>query len=127
MRLAKHRGMSMLDRSTTHFSSATQRQDDTPLVSIIIPCYVSTRKHLELLMETLETIASQTVQNYEIIIVDDGSSMDVGARTAGRLRTITLRQANAGSAMARNKGIEASSGDYLVFLDADDYLLPNAL
>ncbi|HKI02672.1 MAG TPA: glycosyltransferase family A protein [Thermoanaerobaculia bacterium] len=101
-----------------------------PLVSIIIPSYVASPKQAELLDETLHTVAVQTCRDYEVIVVDDGSPLDVGSITAGHAATMTLRtlrQANAGSAMARNTGIEASRGRYLVFLDADDHLLPPAL
>jgi glycosyltransferase involved in cell wall biosynthesis len=98
-----------------------------PLVSIIIPCYAASPKQAELLDETLDTVAAQTCRDYEIIVVDDGSPLDVGAVTARHAATVTLRQANAGSAVARNTGIEASRGQYLVFLDADDHLLPPAL
>jgi len=98
-----------------------------PLVSIVVPAYVASPKQAELLDETLRTVAGQTCKDYEVLVVDDGSPLDVGAITARHPATLTLRQANAGSAMARNTGIEASRGRYLVFLDADDHLLPPAL
>jgi glycosyltransferase involved in cell wall biosynthesis len=98
-----------------------------PLVSIVIPCYVTSTKQAELLDETLHTVAGQTCKDYEVIVVDDGSPLDVGAITARHSATVTLRQANGGSAVARNTGIRASRGQYMVFLDADDYLLPPAL
>lgn len=101
-----------------------------PLVSIIVPAYVASPKQAELLDETLHTVAGQTCKDYEVIVVDDGSPLDVGAVVARHAMTatsVTLRQANAGSAMARNTGIRASRGRYLVFLDADDHLLPPAL
>ena len=98
-----------------------------PLVSIVIPCYVATLKQAELLDETLHTVAAQTCRDFEIVVVDDGSPLDVGAITARHAGTVTLRQANGGSAVARNTGIRASRGRYFVFLDADDHLLPHAL
>ena len=101
--------------------------EPAPLVSIIIPCYITSRRQAELLDETLHTIAAQTCRHYEIIVVDDGSPLDIGAITGRHAATVTLRQANAGSALARNTGIRASRGSYLVFLDADDHLLPPAL
>ncbi|HEV2146816.1 MAG TPA: glycosyltransferase family A protein [Longimicrobiaceae bacterium] len=99
----------------------------SPLVSIVIPSYVSTPKQAELLDETLHTVAAQTCRDYEIIVVDDGSPLDVGAVTASHAATVTVRQANGGSAVARNTGIRLSRGRYFVFLDADDHLLPPAL
>ncbi|HVG09710.1 MAG TPA: glycosyltransferase [Thermoanaerobaculia bacterium] len=98
-----------------------------PHVSIIVPSYVASPRQAELLDETLHTVAGQTCKDYEVIVVDDGSPLDVGAITARHASTVMLRQANAGSAMARNTGIAASRGRYLVFLDADDHLLPPAL
>lgn len=98
-----------------------------PLVSVVIPSYVSSPSQAELLEETLQTVAGQTCDDYEVIVVDDGSPLDVGAVADRFPATRTLRQANAGSALARNTGIQASRGQFLVFLDADDYLLPPAL
>ena len=101
--------------------------DPAPLVSIIIPCYITSPRQAELLEETLHTVAAQTCRDYEIVVVDDGSPLDIRAITGQHAATVTLRQANAGSAVARNTGIRASRGRYLVFLDADDHLLPPAL
>lgn len=98
-----------------------------PLVSIIVPCYAASAKQAELLDETLHTVAGQTCRDYEIIVVDDGSPFDIKEVTGRHPQTMTLRQANAGSAVARNTGIAASRGRYMVFLDADDHLLPPAL
>jgi glycosyltransferase involved in cell wall biosynthesis len=102
-------------------------QRDQPLVSIVIPCFLGTPAQAQLLEETLRTVSAQTCQDYEVILVDDGSPIPV-APVAGRyLRTTTVRQDNTGSALARNTGFARSRGRYLVFLDADDYLLPEAL
>jgi glycosyltransferase involved in cell wall biosynthesis len=100
-------------------------------VSIITPCYVTTPTQAELLDETLSTVDAQTFSDYEIIVVDDGSPNQMATEVARILRrhprTTLLRQPNGGSASARNTGIAASTGDHLVFLDADDHLLPSAL
>jgi glycosyltransferase involved in cell wall biosynthesis len=98
-----------------------------PLVSIVIPCWLTSAKQAELLDETLSTVAAQICQDYEAIVVDDGSPLDAGPIAERYRRTVTLRQANRGPAAARNYGISVSRGDYLVFLDADDHLLPPAL
>lgn len=97
------------------------------LVSLIVPCFIATEQQAELLDETLATVSSQTGPDYEVIVVDDGSPLDVAMRASAHRATITLRQPNAGPAMARNTGIARSRGQYLVFLDADDHLLPDAL
>jgi glycosyltransferase involved in cell wall biosynthesis len=102
-----------------------------PLVSIVIPCYMGSPAQAALLDETLRSVEAQSCRDYEVVAVDDGSPLDVAAVTAGRAgghaAVRTLRQANAGSAVARNTGIAASRGRHLVFLDADDHLLPPAL
>jgi glycosyltransferase involved in cell wall biosynthesis len=98
-----------------------------PDVSIVIAAFVSTPHAGTLLDETLDTVDAQTCGSYEVLVVDDGSPVDV-ERTAGRHRhTRVIRQANAGPAMARNTGIAAAGGRHLLFLDADDHLLPGAL
>jgi glycosyltransferase involved in cell wall biosynthesis len=98
-----------------------------PLVSIVIPAYVTTPHHAALLTETLDTVAAQSCQDFEIVIVDDGSPLAVDRIVGGRPRTTVLRQPNGGSAQARNTGIVASRGRFLIFLDADDHLLPPAI
>lgn len=98
-----------------------------PVVSIVIPAYVSSGRQADLLDETLNTVRSQNCDSYEVIVVDDGSPLDVSGITANHPRVVTIRQANAGSAAARNTGIALSRGTHFVFLDADDHLLPPAL
>jgi glycosyltransferase involved in cell wall biosynthesis len=98
-----------------------------PLVSIVIPAYVATPRQAELLAETLDTVAAQSFQDFEALVVDDGSPLPVERIAARRPRTVVLRQQNGGSARARNTGIAASRGRYLIFLDADDHLLPPAI
>jgi glycosyltransferase involved in cell wall biosynthesis len=92
------------------------------LVSVVIPCY--NQGHF--LGEAIESVRAQTYPCVEIIVVDDGSTDDTAAiaRAAG---TRYIYQANAGLASARNLGFRTSQGDYLVFLDADDRLLPDAI
>ncbi|MDB6151022.1 MAG: kfoC [Chthoniobacter sp.] len=98
-----------------------------PLVSIIIPCFAGSPRELALLEETLATVEMQTCSDFEVIVVDDGSPIQVQGATNAHPRVRTLRQSNAGSAQARNTGIAASRGEFIVFLDADDHLLPEAL
>lgn len=97
----------------------------TPLVSIVIPCY----NHGRYLGEALASIGTPSVAT-EIVVVDDGSTdntSDVVAtfETANAFRC--ARQANAGLAAARNRGLRESRGQYVVFLDADDRLAPGAV
>ncbi len=102
-------------------------QCDQPLVSVILPCHLSAPAQAELLDQTLQTVSAQTCQNYEVILVDDGSPVPAAPVAAAYPRTTIVRQDNAGPAVARNTGIGQSRGQYLVFLDADDHLLPCAL
>jgi glycosyltransferase involved in cell wall biosynthesis len=98
-----------------------------PLVSIILPCYLSSQAQGALLDETLSTVDAQTIGDYEVIVVDDGSPVAAAPIAASHPRTTTVPQPNAGPAVARNTGIARSRGRFLVFLDADDHLLPPAL
>ena len=99
----------------------------SPLVSIVIPAYIATPRQAELLDETLRSVTAQTCQDFECLVVDDGSPLEPSSIVGVHRRTRLVRQANAGSAIARNTGIELSAGRYFVFLDADDHLLPQAL
>ncbi len=94
-----------------------------PLVSVIIPCF----NQAHYLSEAIESVLRQTHPHLEIVVIDDGSS-DNTAEVARRYPGVRLiQQANRGLVEARRVGFESSKGDYLVFLDADDTLLPHAL
>ena len=97
-----------------------------PRVSVIIPAFITSPRHAALLDETLQTVANQTVPPFEVIVVDDGSPVGAASAITAPFTTI-LKQANAGCAVARNTGIRASGGDFFIFLDADDHLLPGAI
>jgi glycosyltransferase involved in cell wall biosynthesis len=94
------------------------------LVSAIIPTY--NRGYI--LHKAIDSIFNQTYKNVEVIIVDDGSTDDTQKMLMGygdRIRVIY--QQNAGPSAARNKGIEASQGEIIAFLDSDDVWLPTKL
>lgn len=95
-----------------------------PLVSVVIPCYNGAR----FLAQTLETVFCQTLQDLEIIAIDDGSTDD----TAGVIRSFGSRVRaefcpNRGASAARNRGTELARGEFIQYLDADDLLRPDAL
>jgi len=92
------------------------------IVSVIIPCY----KQAHYLSDAIESVLAQSYSNYEIIVIDDGSP-DNTAEVAARYPVRYIRQENQGLSGARNTGWQASTGKYLVFLDADDRLTPQAL
>ena len=97
---------------------------DRPNVSICIPTY--NRK--EYLKETLDSILAQTYKNYEIVIVDDGSTDGTADMIKSIDYPITYHwQENSGDAAARNKLIELAKGDYISFIDSDDLLMPDAI
>jgi glycosyltransferase involved in cell wall biosynthesis len=98
----------------------------TPTISIVIPCHARSALDTTLLADTLDSVAVQTRRDYEIVLVDDGSTWRIDDVAAGRERLTLIRQPQAGPAHARNAGIAASRGEYLIFLDADDLLLPDA-
>lgn len=91
-------------------------------VSVIIPCY----NGAAFLTDAIESVLAQTYRYFEIIFVDDGSS-DNTRSLAINYPVKYIYQQNSGVVVARNRGINAASGNFLVFLDADDMLLPNAL
>ena len=94
-----------------------------PSVSIII----TTFNHARFLADAIRSALAQTVRPSEVIVVDDGSTDDPARVVAGLPEVRMIRQPNQGLASARNTGWRAAAGDHVVFLDADDRLLPNAL
>lgn len=91
-------------------------------VSIVIPCY----NHAHFLGDAIESALKQSWPHCEIVVVDDGST-DTSSEVARQYPGVTLfRQPNKGLAAARNAGLRASSGDLVIFLDADDRLWPDA-
>lgn len=96
---------------------------NSPLVSVIIPCY----NHGAYLQEAFESVWSQTYSSTEIIVVDDGSTDNTREIAASTKGVKYVYQKNQGLSAARNTGIRHSEGELLVFLDADDWLLPDAI
>lgn len=92
------------------------------LVSVIIPIY-NTEQYLK---RCVESVLVQTYQNLQVILVDDGSPdkcpnlCDMYAESDSRI--IVIHKENGGQSSARNAGIEIATGDYITFLDSDDYL-----
>ena len=98
-----------------------------PVVSVVVPVY-NTAKYLD---QCLDSIAAQSVENIEVICIDDGSTDESGTmldRRAGqdsRFRVVHVE--NGGVSAARNLGLEQAKGHYVVFWDSDDFFEPNAL
>jgi len=91
---------------------------ETPLVSVIIPTY----NRWPLVCESIDSALAQDYPNFEVIVVDDGSTDATGNELPRRYgdRVLYMYQANRGSYSARNTGIVASDGSYVAFLDDDD-------
>lgn len=101
----------------------TDRRDGSQRISVVIPCY----NHAQFVGEAIESVLGQTCANYQLLVVDDGSTDDT-PQVVQRYPTVTyIRQENAGRSAARNNGLVESRGDFVMFLDADDRLLPHAL
>ena len=96
-------------------------------VSIIIPIY-NVEEYLE---ECLKSAVNQSLQEIEIICVNDGTpdnSMDIVKRyAAADHRIVIVEKENGGLSSARNAGLQAAKGEYVYFLDSDDYILENAM
>ena len=95
------------------------------LISVIIPLYNKEKT----IFKTIQTVLSQTFQNYEIIIIDDGSTDNSASIIKGinNDRIKLYQTQNQGVSASRNYGIELSNGKYLFFLDADDIIYNNCL
>ena len=93
-------------------------------ISVVVPVY-NAEKYLA---KCIDSVLKQTYTDWELILIDDGStdgSADIVDRAAaGDGRIIAVHQKNAGPGEARNCGIDVASGDYVVFLDSDDYIAP---
>ena len=95
-----------------------------PTVTVVIPAF-NAATHI---VGTLESVLAQTWRDFEVIVVDDGSTDDTSAVVATFEDSVTcIRRVNGGPAAARNTGIRAARGRYIALLDADDRWEPNLL
>lgn len=92
-------------------------------VSVIVPVYKTDTRYLR---KCIESLISQTCKNIEIILIDDGSPDDCGiicdGYAAADPRIKVIHQKNKGLSAARNSGMEAASGEYIMFVDSDDWI-----
>lgn len=97
-----------------------------PLVSVIVPIY-KVEKYIE---RCLDSIKSQTFQNYEVIMINDGTpdkSAIIAEKYTSDPRFKLYHQKNSGIGTVRNRAIDMARGEYLAFVDSDDHILPNHL
>ena len=96
-------------------------------ISMIVPVY-QVEKYIA---QCIESVLNQTFSDFELILIDDGSKDNSGAicdsYAAKDDRIIVIHTKNNGAATARNIGLERASGEYITFLDGDDYLAENML
>lgn len=106
---------------------STITEKPTMFISVIMPVY-NVAKYLE---KSINSILEQTYQNFELILIDDGSTDSSGnicdkyAQQKSNIKVI--HQINQGQSVARNKGIDVATGNYICFLDSDDWYSSNAL
>lgn len=98
--------------------------NSTPLVSVVIPCYNAK----QFLLDTVKSVFRQTLRDFEVILIDDGSTDD----TATLIRSFGSKvraefTSNQGASMARNRGTKLAQGQFIQYLDADDLLRVDAL
>lgn len=91
-------------------------------VSVVIPCF----NHARYLGEALDSVLNQRCDRLEVVVVDDGSTDDT-ASVAASFPVRVVSQANQGLPAARNTGLAASAHEYVMFLDADDRLVPGSI
>ena len=107
-------------------AEATGEDTDDPLVSVVIPAY----NRADTVGRAVDSALAQTLDDIEVLVVDDGSTDDTAAVVEGyddpRVRLLS-HDGNRGRSAARNTGIEAAHGEFVAFLDSDDQWLPAKL
>lgn len=101
---------------------------DKPLISVVVPCY-NAAKYIQ---KTLDSILNQSINDIELIVVDDGSKDDTikvveGILEGSKIMYRVISKDNGGVSSARNVGLKNSQGRYIYFLDSDDYIEDNMM
>lgn len=107
-------------------ASPMSEMENEVLISVVIPAY----NRLDELRRALRSVLSQTFQRFEVIVVDDGSEMDIKSlcESFGDERILYIRNAvHTNANVARNRGIYAARGEYIAMLDSDDEFCPEHL
>ena len=94
-----------------------------PKISIIVPIYIDTEQKKEFLITCLDSLTNQSLQDIEIICINDRSPININD-ILSRYPQIKLinNETNLGQGMSRNKGMDIATGEYITFVDSDDYL-----
>ena len=97
---------------------------DTPVVSVVIPAYNAAW----CVRKAIDSVLAQNFRDFELIVVDDGSTDDTASELASYGSSIrVISKPNGGMSSARNAGIAQAGGEFVAFLDADDWWLPSKL
>ena len=115
----------MVGETTTAKSNSTTLRNE-PTVSVIIPAYNAA----EYIGSALDSVLSQSFTDYEVIVINDGSPDTAQLEEALKpysAKVVYLKQENRGAAAARNAGLRIARGQFVAFLDADDFWLPDYL
>jgi GT2 family glycosyltransferase len=104
-------------------SIGDQRLDEKPKVSVVITCF----NHARFLPDSIVSALGQTWDDVEVIVIDDGSTDNTREVCSRFPAARYVWQSNSGLSAARNTGIAESKGEYICFLDADDFLTPDAV
>lgn len=116
-----------MDANKDSRNSGPIPEQGTPLISVIMPCYNA----VTYLPEAVASVFKQSIKNVELIVIDDGST-DQSLQLLSTLQKshsqlTVLQQANSGPYPARNRGLKVARGQYIAFLDADDYWAEDCL
>ncbi len=116
-----------MDANKNSRNSRLISEQDMPLISVIMPCYNAAAY----LQEAIASVFKQSIKDIELIVVDDGST-DQSLQLLSTLQKshsqlTVLQQANSGPYPARNRGLKVARGQYIAFLDADDYWAEDCL
>ena len=113
-----------LDMITAHSTQHTAHSTSCPLISIIVPVY----NVEQYLVRCIDSILHQTYTNLEVILVDDGSTDNCpsicDSYSIKDERIKVIHKQNGGLSSARNVGLDAANGEYIGFIDSDDFILP---
>lgn len=116
-----------MDTNKNSHSSRLLSEQDMPLISVIMPCYNAAAY----LQEAVASVFKQSFKDIELIVIDDGSTDQslqlLSALQSQHPQLTVLQQSNTGPYPARNRGLEAARGQYIAFLDADDYWADDCL
>ena len=116
-----------MDTNKNSRNSRLLSEQDMPLISVIMPCYNAAAY----LQEAVASVFKQSVKDIELIVIDDGSTDQslqlLSALQSQHPQLTVLQQSNTGPYPARNRGLEAARGQYIAFLDADDYWADDCL